>query len=111
MNIILWKDILEPLCERTHSQFGIVAIVRASMVYVNKEIWKAFLEKRAFVIRKDNQKIKDREASAESNLKKKQQTAREQCVGLIGEEFTKKWESFPPELKVFLAGSSKKICN
>ena len=51
MNVILWKDILEPLCERTHSQYGIVAIVRASMAYVNKEIWKAFLEKRAFIIR------------------------------------------------------------
>ena len=70
MNVILWKDILEPLCERTHSQYGIVTINRASMVFVNKEVWKAFLEKRAAVIKKDDKKRKDREESADSNLKK-----------------------------------------
>ena len=111
MNVILWKDILEPLCERTHSQYGIVAIIRASMVYVNKEIWKAFLEKRAAVIRKDNQKRRDREASAESTLKKKQQTAREQCVGLIGEEFTKKMGITSSRAKSFSCRNFKKFCN
>ena len=40
VNVSLWKDILEPLCDRTHSQYGIVAIIRASMVFVNKEIAK-----------------------------------------------------------------------
>ena len=76
------------------------------MVFVNKEVWKAFLEKRAAVIKKDDKKRKDREESADSNLKKKQQTAREQCIELIGEEFTKKWESLPSELKLFLSGTS-----
>ena len=45
MNNILYNEILSKLCERTHSQFGIVAMTRAAtaMVIVNKEIWKAFL--------------------------------------------------------------------
>ena len=43
MNVQLWKDILENFCDRTHSQHGIVAIVRAAMIVVNKEIWRAFL--------------------------------------------------------------------
>ena len=43
MNRDLWVLIAVPLCDRTHSQFGIVAIIRALMVVVNKEIWKAFL--------------------------------------------------------------------
>jgi len=58
MNVLLWKDILEPLCERTHSQYGIVAINRASMVFVNKEVWNVFLDKRAAVIKKDDKKKK-----------------------------------------------------
>ena len=40
----MWKDILEQFCDRTHSQYGMVAISQACMVIVNKKIWKAFLE-------------------------------------------------------------------
>ena len=35
------------MCDRTHSQYGSVAIIRASIVFVNKEVWKTYLEKRA----------------------------------------------------------------
>ena len=34
-------------------------------------------------------------------------TAREQCIEMIGEEFTKKWEALPPELKMVMAGITK----
>jgi len=34
-------------------------------------------------------------------------TAREQCIEMIGEEFTKKWETLPPELKMVMAGITK----
>jgi len=107
INVFLWKDILEPLCERTHSQYGIVAIIRASMVFVNKEVWKAYLERRAVIRKKESNKRKNKEDSADANLKKRQLTAREQCIELIGEEFTKKWELLPPDLKLFLSGASK----
>ena len=43
--------------------------------------------------------------SADSELKKKQMSAREQCIEIIGEEFTKKWEALPPDLKMVLAGT------
>ena len=56
MNVILWRDMLEPLCERAHSQHGIVAINRASMVVVNKEVYKVYPEKRD-IIKKDNNKL------------------------------------------------------
>ena len=45
--------------------------------------------------------------SADANLKKRQLTAREQFIELIGEEFTKKWESLTPNMKVNLAGMPK----
>jgi hypothetical protein len=56
INVLLWKDILEPLCERTHSQYGIVAIIRASMMFRNKEVWKACLERRAVIRKKESSK-------------------------------------------------------
>ena len=34
-------------------------------------------------------------------------SAREQCIEIIGEEFTKKWEALPPDLKLFMAGITK----
>ena len=45
--------------------------------------------------------------SADSELKKKQMSAREQCIEIIGEEFTKKWGALPPDLKTVMAGLSK----
>ena len=77
MNIHLWKDILEHHCDRTHSQYGIEAIVRAAMIIVNKEIWKAYFEQRDFFLRKDAMKRKNQEMQVEVNLKKKQMSARE----------------------------------
>jgi len=56
MNVKLWRDILENICDRTHSQYGMVAIIRAVMIILNKEIWKAFLECRFKVIEKSRQK-------------------------------------------------------
>ena len=53
MNRDLWVKIAEPLCDRTHSQFGIVAIVSALMVVMNKEIWKAFLDYRLSILKRD----------------------------------------------------------
>ena len=107
MNVTVWKDILENFCDRTHSQYGIVAIIRAVMITVNKEIWKSFLDFRTTILNKDKTKRKNRENQAEVELKKRQLSTREQCVNLIGEEFTKKWESLPVEMKTFLAGAPK----
>ena len=42
MNVSLWESILEEFCDRTHSQFGIVAIIRAATVIMNKLSGKVF---------------------------------------------------------------------
>ena len=76
------------------------------MIVVNKEIWKSFLDFRSTVINKEKGKQKNRELQAEAGLKKKQLSTREQVVGLIGEEFTKKWEVLLTDMKVILAGIS-----
>ena len=60
------------------------------MVVVNKEIWKTFLDSRLSILKKDAGKRKKKETDADNVLKKKQMTAREQCIEMIGEEFTKK---------------------
>ena len=107
MNVTVWKDILENFCDRTHSQYGIVAIIRAVMITVNKEIWKSFLDFCTTILNKDKVKRKKRELQTDDDLKKRQVSTREQCVNMIGEEFTKKWESLPPNMKVLFAGMSK----
>ena len=107
MNVTLWNDILEQFCDRTHSQYGMVAIIRACMVIVNKEIWKAFLEFRSKFLAKESLKRKNRELQEEANFKKRQMSTREQCIDMIGEEFTKKWEALPSNVKTLLAGMPK----
>ena len=67
MNVSLWENILEGFCDRTHSQLGIVAIIRAAMVIVNKEIWKAFLEVRATHVQKQAVKRKNKELKQKQN--------------------------------------------
>ena len=34
-------------------------------------------------------------------------SAREQCIEIIGEEFTKKWETLPPDLRMVMADITK----
>ena len=34
-------------------------------------------------------------------------SARDRCIDMIGEEFFKKWEALPSDMKVFFAGQSK----
>ena len=62
---------------------------------------------RSSVVNKDKAKRKNKELQAEAGLTKKQYRTREQCVGLIGEEFTKKWEALPPDMKFIFEGFSK----
>ena len=47
MNTTLWNEITKPVVNREHSQFGIVAIARAAMVDVNKEVWFAYLQRQS----------------------------------------------------------------
>ena len=60
-----------------HSQYGIVAIIRAAVITVNKEIWKAFLEARSIYVHKESAKRKNRELQAEADLKNKQLSTRD----------------------------------
>ena len=76
-----------------------VAIIRALMVVINKEIWKAFLDYRLSILKRDAGKRKKREISADTELKKKQMSAREQCIEIIGEEFTKNGKHYHQTLK------------
>ena len=47
-----------------------MAIIRALMVVVNKEIWKAFLDYRLSILKKDASKRKKKQTDAETELKK-----------------------------------------
>ena len=87
------------LSNSKHSQFGIVAIIRAILFVVNKEIWKTFLKFRLMVLKRDA--IKEREITADSEL-----NFIDQSVGLICEEFTKTCENIS---KIFHVGLSKHV--
>ena len=60
MNVPIWKDILEDFCDRTRTQFGMVAMIRAVKITVNKEIWK-FLDFCTTILHKDKTKYKNNE--------------------------------------------------
>ena len=66
MNYDLFTKIFEQLSNSKHSQFGIVAIIRAILFVVNKEIWKTFLKFRLIVLKRGA--IKEREITADSEL-------------------------------------------
>ena len=68
---------------------------------------KTFLEARSIHLHKDSAKRRNKELQVEAELKKKQVRTRAQCVGLIGEEFSKKCDALPSDFKVFFAGMSK----
>ena len=53
MNNDLLTNVFEQLSNSKHSQFGIVAIIRAILFVVNKEIWKTFLKFRLMVLKRD----------------------------------------------------------
>ena len=78
---------------------GIVAIIRAILFVVNKEIWKTSLDFRLMVLKRDA--IKEREITADSEL-----NLIDQSVGLICEEFTKICEHIS---KIFHVGLSKHV--
>ena len=99
MNYDLLTNIFEQLSNSKHSQFGIVAIIRAILFVVNKEIWKTFLKFRLMVLKRDA--IKEREITADSEL-----NFIDQSVGLICEEFTKTCENIS---KIFHVGLSKHV--
>ena len=75
MNKTLYKEILSRFYERTHSQFGIVALARAAMVIVYKEIWRAFLEVRNNILKRIDVKRKLKETKQDTVLKEKQVSA------------------------------------
>jgi hypothetical protein len=76
MNVNLWRDIL--------------AIIRAVMIPMwTKKSGKFFWKKRTSIVHKESAKRKNREMQAEAELKKKQMSARDQCVDLIEGEFSK----------------------
>ena len=102
MNTTLWNVILSNFCERTHSQFGIVALTRAGMIIVNKEIWKAFLEVRANIQRNIDKKRKRAELEQETLLKEKQAPAATQIKNLVNAEYIQNWEKLPKEVQFAL---------
>ena len=75
MNTTLWNDIIKPLTKREHLQFGILAVIRAAMVDVNKEIWKAYLVRRDKIMHIDECRVKNREEQSQYSLLKKQASA------------------------------------
>ena len=58
-NNTLWNEIIKPFTQREHSQYGLVAISLAAMVDINKEIWFAYVNRKAksFMLRSPRKEI------------------------------------------------------
>ena len=108
MNNILYNKILSKFCERTHSQYGIVAMTRAAMVIVNKEIWKVFLEAWSNILKRVDGNQKQKETEQDTALKEKQLSAAIQIKGLVNAEFIETWNSIPKEVQLALTQQKAK---
>ena len=108
MNNTLYNKILSKFCERTHSQYGIVAMTRAAMVIVNKEIWKAFLEARGNILKRVDVNRKRKETEQDTALKEKQLSAAIQIKCLVNAEFIETWNSIPKEVQLALTQQKEK---
>jgi hypothetical protein len=67
--------------------------------------------KKSCIRKRESGKRKNKEDSADASLKKRQLTARYQCIELLGEEFMKNGNYFLLISTFFLSGTSKDICN
>ena len=94
------------MCDSTHSQYGSVAIIRASIVFVNKEVWKTYLEKRAVSEKGKAAKEKTRKIQLMQALKRDSLWRDTNALNFL-EKNSWKWELLPPYLNFFFVGDFK----
>ena len=104
MNITLFGEVIYKLMDPTSSQFVVVALVRAGMVYGNKFLWELLIFKKLRFSAQEQNWTKQKVTNEKRKLVKMQKSTEVQLEGAISEKVSAEIGStVPNEVRSILA--------
>ena len=88
MNITLFEEVIYKYLDATSSQFVVIALVRAGMVYGNKFLWESLIFKKLWSI---SQEAKQKQSTEKRKLEQMQKPTSVQLDEKVEELCSKKW--------------------
>ena len=108
MNITLFEEVIYKYLDPTSSQFVVIALVRAGMVYGNKFLWESLIFKKLWSISQEANWIKQKQSSEKRKLEQMKKPTSVQLDEKVEELLNKKMDStLPNEVRSILTGSIK----
>ena len=104
MNITIFNEVVYKFMDPTSSQFVVVSLVRAGMVYSNKFLWELLIFKKLWSISQENNYKKQKEANEKRKLEQFQKPTEVQLDEKIEDKVNAKIDStVPHEVQTILA--------
>ena len=108
MNITLFEEVIYKYLHPTSSQFVVIALVRAGMVYGNKFLWESLIFKKLWTISQEANWIKQKQSTEKRKLEQMQKPTSVQLDEKVEELLNEKMDStLPNEVRSILTGSIK----
>ena len=108
MNITMFDEVIYKYMNPTSSQFVVVSLVRAGMVYGNKYLWELLIFKKLWSISQEENWKKQKESNEKRKLEQLQKPTEGQLDERIEDKVNAKIESaVPNEVRTILARSLK----
>ena len=108
MNITMFDEVIYKYINPTSSQFVVVSLVRAGMVYGNKYLWELLIFKKLWSISQEENWKKQKESNEKRKLEQLQKPTEVQLDERIEDKVNAKIESaVPNEVRTILARSLK----
>ena len=108
MNITMFDEVIYKYMNPTSSQFVVVSLVRAGMVYGNKYLWELLIFKKLWSISQEENWKKQKESNEKRKLEQLQKPTEVQLDERIEDKVIAKIESaVPNEVRTILARSLK----
>ena len=108
MNITLFEEVIYKFLDPTSSQFVVVALVRAGMVYANKFLWESLIFKKLWAIAQEANWNKQKQNQEKRKLEQMQKPTSVQLDEKVEELVTERMDStVPKEVRNILVGSIK----
>jgi len=106
MNITIFNEVVYKFMDPTSSQFVVVSLVRAGMVYSNKFLWELLIFKKLWSISQESNYKKQKEANEKRKLEQFQKPTEVQLDEKIEDKVNAKIDSTVPyEVQTILARS------
>ena len=108
MNITLFEEVIYKFLDPTSSQFVVIALVRAGMVYRNKFLWESLIFKKLWSISQEANWNKQKQTSEKRKLEQMQKPTSVQLDEKVEELMNEKMDStIPNEVRNILVGHIK----